>query len=115
MFIFSHFLSDCPLLFNSTAQAIITLSPNFFGRLLQPRGGGRGGGNGVRGPRGFGFLSVRIWVLEPYNYPSLTTPSKAKTDLYLWWSKWMTQRRELAEYSLPATSTIPPLSTSPCS
>lgn len=92
-----------------------SLSPTFFGRPLQPRGGGRGGGNGVRGPRGFGFLSVRIWVLEPYNYHSLTTPSKAKTDLYLWWSKWMTQRRELAEYSLPATSTIPPLTTSPCS
>lgn len=91
------------------------LSPTFFGRPLQPRGGGRGGGNGVSGPRGFGFLSVRIWVLEPYNYHSLTTPSKAKTDLYLWWSKWMTQRRDLAEYSLPATSTIPPLTTSPCS
>lgn len=91
-----------------------SLSHTFFGRPFQPQGGGRGGGNGVRGPKGFGFLSEKIWVLEPYNYPSLTAPSKAKTDLYLW-CKWMTQRRELAEYSLPANSTISPLTTSPCS
>lgn len=32
---------------------------------------------------------------------------KGKADIYLWWSKWMTQRRELAGYSLPAASTIP--------
>lgn len=83
-----------------------SLSPTFFGRPLQPWGGGRGGGNGVRGPKAFGFslCGFRFWSRKIT--PSHNSP-KGKADIYLWWSKWMTQRRELAGYSLPAASTIP--------
>lgn len=64
--IFSSFLPDCHPLFNSTVQAIITLHlllslEDSFSPGVEEEEVETGSG----GPKGFQFLNVRIWVLEP--------------------------------------------------